>query len=347
MSRHGLSARVRRARVALLTGLGSYAALTIGLNLSLDTFATHWRDPEYGHRIKQLKPLIHKSSRTEIVVVLGSSRSQMGFNPAELGLSDNSNTLVYNLSQAGCGPPQQYMNLQRLLADGIRPTRLLVEILPPVMANRGPIEKSFIIDRLSYADVQNIAQYCVDPEAVRWEWLQKRANPWHMTRLSIVSHSSPNWLRWQSRQDFLWQQIKPFGWMPYFHDSISAEKRSDGLEQAKQQYLPYFPNFIIAPKPRQAHEDLTRIAKLNGIQVAFYTMPESPTFRNWYPGDVTASLQSYYQELEAQGMPVFQCSTWLNSDFDFADGHHLMKTGSKQFSQRFGAECLKPWLNSK
>jgi hypothetical protein len=339
-----MSQRVRRARAAVISTLGAIFALTVGLNVSLDTFGSRWRDPEYGHRLRELKPMVKKSQR-QCVVALGSSRSQMGFNPAQMGLDGDQDPLVYNLSQAGCGPPQQYMNLCRLLRDGVRLDYLLVEILPPVMANRGPIEKSFQVEKLSYQDLQTVSHYFSTPEALTKPWLEKRAVPWHTSRLTLISHVSPNWLRWQSRQDFLWSQMVHHGWMPYFHQTITEEKRQDGLNQARQQYLPYFPEFAIAAMPKMAHDDLLDKAKQNNIRVAFYTMPESPIFRSWYPAEVRSTLQSYYQQLEQQhGVPVFQCADWLDVETDFADGHHLMRSGSEKFSQRFGQDHLKPWL---
>jgi hypothetical protein len=160
-----MSQRVRRARGVVLSTFAAFSALTVGLNIALDTFGARWRDPEYGHRLRELKPMVKKSQR-QCVVALGSSRSQMGFNPAKMGLDSDQDPLVYNLSQAGCGPPQQYLNLCRLLRDGVRPDYLLVEILPPVMANRGPIEKSFQVEKLSYQDLQTVSHYFSMPDAL-------------------------------------------------------------------------------------------------------------------------------------------------------------------------------------
>lgn len=339
-----MSKKVRRARAGVLSGLGAFATLTIGLNGALETVGSRWRDPEYGHRIKELKPIAKDTTRP-LIVAMGSSRSQMGFNPNDMGLDPDSGPILYNLSQAGCGPPQQYMNLARLLRDGLKPRVILVEILPPVMANRGPIEQSFQVEKLSYQDLSAVSRYFSRPDALTYQWLETRAVPWHSYRLNLISHVSPNWVRWQSRKDFLWSQMAGRGWMPYFHTTVTDEKRTDGLQQAAAQYQPYFVNFQISEMPRRAHRSFMLLAKQHGITVAFYTMPESITFRSWYPADVQSRLQEYYRELETEEqVKVFRSESWLDREEDFADGHHLMRSGASQFSRRFGHDCLLPWL---
>ena len=81
--------------------------------------------------------------------------------------------------------------------------------------------------------------------------------------------------------------------------------------------------------------------------MAFYVMPESPTFRSWYPPAARAAIDGYYAELRADGVPVFDASGWLDDETMYADGHHLMRHGAETFSARFGRECLGPWLQGE
>src|SRR5262245_61885792 len=70
-----------RAKRTVLAGFAFAALLHLGLNVALDTVKPEWRDPEYGHRVKELKPLAATAGSRPVVVALGSSRSQMGLSP--------------------------------------------------------------------------------------------------------------------------------------------------------------------------------------------------------------------------------------------------------------------------
>ena len=75
-------------------------------------------------------------------------------------------------------------------------------------------------------------------------------------------------------------------------------------------------------------------------------MPESPEFRDWYSPGAKGALEGYLMRLRIEtGFLCFDCSDWL-SESDFYDGHHLLRGGATRFSRRFGAECLKPWLEA-
>ena len=49
----------------------------IGLSLAVETVMPEWRDPEYGHRIKQLRQLCSDHPDRPLVVAVGSSRTLM------------------------------------------------------------------------------------------------------------------------------------------------------------------------------------------------------------------------------------------------------------------------------
>ena len=77
-------------------------------------------------------------------------------------------------------------------------------------------------------------------------------------------------------------------------------------------------------------------------------MPESPTFRSWYPPGVRLRVADYLQELSRNfGVPVFDASAWIDNELSFMDGHHLLGEAAAAFSERFGKECVAPWLQRK
>ena len=63
----------------------------------METVRPEWRDPEYGYRIQQLTEMESQSAERPLVLVFGSSRTQMGIAPAAMGLADEPGSpLVYN-----------------------------------------------------------------------------------------------------------------------------------------------------------------------------------------------------------------------------------------------------------
>jgi hypothetical protein len=342
----------RSAKVAVLSGVGCFLLAHLGLNVALDTTRPEYRDPEYGHRRKELGRILRYEERyggrRPVVVALGSSRTEMALGPQHLGLGDGpSDPLVYNFGLAGCGPIGEVLTLRRLLDTGVKPDAVLVEVLPPVLAGDGPAEAVVVpASKLGVRDLGRLARYSDDPAALRNGMLAARVNPWYGYRLTLISHwGLASWLPWQHRQDFLWTQLKPNGWMPYFHQQLSPEKRAEGQRQAKADYQAYFAAFRIAPRADKAFRDLLDICRGHGIRVAFLLPPESPTFRSWYPPGAIDTARAYVGGLSREsGGPVFDARDWYDDETLFADGHHLLGHAAVAFSRRLGKECLGPWL---
>jgi hypothetical protein len=339
----------RRARNSVFAGVGFFALFTLALNLALDTVRPEWRDPEYGHRLKRLKPQVQAAHGRPVVVALGSSRTQMGFSPHGLGLGDGPDSpIVFNFAVAGGGPVHEVLNLKRLLDNGVKPDYVLIEVLPPVLAGHSPAEKLILPARLGYADFARLAPYTEDSAALRREWLEDRLAPFHTLRLYLMSHIAGSMLHWKSRQDFLWKQMKPDGWMPYFFPEVPADKREKGIAEVHAQFAAYFPNYHIAPIPDRAYRDLLELCRTHHIRAAFFVMPEAPSFRSWYPPGSKELARQYLAGLTKEyGTPVFDASAWIADPTAYADAHHLLRTGAEAFSARFGQECVGPWLRGE
>jgi hypothetical protein len=338
-----------RARRCVLAGVAFVVLFHVGMNLALDTIKPEWRDPEYGHRLKRLRPMVRAASGRPVVVAVGSSRTQMGFSPEYLGLGDGPDSpVVFNFAVAGGGPVHEILNLKRLLDQGIKPDYLLIEVLPPVLAGHSTAEQLMLPARLGYADLARLERYTDSPDKLRDEWLKARVEPFYTLRLYLVSHLYGGLLHWKSRQDFLWKQMKPRGWMPYFFTKIPPEKRAQGTAEVHAQFVNYFPNFHIAPIPDRAYRDLLTLCRERGIRAAFYLMPESPAFQSWYPPGAMDLVRQYLGGLSKEyGVPVFDATDWLPEETYFADTHHQLRHGAATFSARFGRECVGPWLRGE
>ena len=242
--------REQRARRAVLAGIAFVLLAHAGLNVALDTVKPQWRDPEYGHRAKRLAEIDRTRGGRPLVVALGSSRTQMGFSPADLSLDDGPDSPVaYNMGQAGAGPLLQLLNLHRLLAAGVRPDAVLVEVMPPALAKGGPAEHVLFphVPRFGSADVGRLAPYCDDPAALRRDWAKVRVSPWYSLRFLLMSHALPGFLPWDRRVDFQWRMLDRHGWSAYPFDPVPADVRDRGTAAARTSYEATLADFRVAP----------------------------------------------------------------------------------------------------
>jgi hypothetical protein len=317
--------------------------------VAVETAKPEWRDPEYGHRLKQLRQLRQDHPGRPLVLALGSSRTQMGLSPSHMGFPDEPGSpAIYNFGQAGAGPLQLLLTFRRLLDDGVRPNFLLVELFPAALVADGPAEEQIKpwADRLSAGDVRRLEPYCADPAALRRSWAESRAASWYTLRLTLMSHWLPRWLPWQHRQNFLWEQLDSRGWMPYVFEAVPAEERTKGIEKVRGQYLAALRSYRVGAASDRALREIVARCRVACIPVAFYLMPEGPAFRSWYTPDTLAAVQAYQGTLTHElGVPVFDAAAGF-AEGDFADGHHLLRHGAARFSRTFAEEHLRPWMQA-
>ncbi|HEY2785615.1 MAG TPA: hypothetical protein VGJ05_11635 [Fimbriiglobus sp.] len=330
----------RRARRSVLIGLTAVATGHLGLAVAVETNRPQWRDPDYGHRL----PLVTAVPKNRpLVVALGSSRTQMGVCPSAMGLPD---ATVINFGMAGAGPFHHRMSLGRLEAAGVHPDYLLVEVMPVAMTQESGAEAAFLPQaaRLSAADVARLAPYCRDASGLWKAWAVDRINSWYSLRLLLMSHTLPGFLPWQARQDFRWRDMDRTGWLPYPFEHLTDTDRRQGLARTKAELGRALETFHIAAGPDRVLRDLIAEAKRTGIRIALYRMPESPLYRTWYPPTAHMVISEYLATLSREyGIPAFDAADWLGED-SFSDGHHMLRIGAKVFSERFGRECLGPWM---
>ncbi|HXD86190.1 MAG TPA: hypothetical protein VN641_06835 [Urbifossiella sp.] len=349
--------RRKRARWATLLGLAAVLGAHGWLAAMVETRRPEWRDPEFYHRQKRAAALVHwQKSRGEsrpLVVILGGSRPQMGLSPEALNrvLGDGpTDPIAYNCAQSGCLPVGERLNLGRLFDAGLAPDYLLVEVLPPVLADPGPVDDRIPPVRLGYADLRRLQPYQASPERVRMEWARARLASWYSLRLPLMA----NWgladyfPPGRSSPHHLWANMTFHGWMPFSPREWPAEQRTAQLNVARGTYSWLLDDFRIQPVNDRLYRDLLEECRIRGVRVALFTMPESPTFRSWYPAGVRQRVADYLRDLSRDfGVPVFDTSAWIDNELSFMDGHHLLGEAATAFSERFGKECVAPWLQRK
>lgn len=330
--------RRSRARLAALSGLVIVLAAHGWLAVQAETNKPHWRDPEFFHRVEAAKSAA-RTDRRPLLAILGGSRPQMGLNPEAFG----DETLAFNFSQSGCLPVGEWLNFTRLLEAGLEPRFVLIEVLPPVLADAGPMEDRIPAARLSSAEVARLAPFHDRPEQTRLQWANARASSWWSLRVPLLANAGlaeefPASTQQSHRN---WAAMSPRGWSPAPVRVASPEERDRRSAIAKQTYSWLLNDFAIRPVNDRAYRAILAACRERGIPVALFLMPESPAFRSWYPEQARRSLQEYLQTL---GATVFDCSDWIDDESAFRDGHHLERAAAERFSERFGRECVTPWV---
>jgi hypothetical protein len=343
MAQVSAGVRVRRARRGVIAGLATAAAAHVAVGVAVETNRPHWRDPDFGHRL----PLLQSAGQSRpLVVALGSSRTQMGFRPRAM---DRPDVTVINFGSAGAGPHQHFLTLSNLDAAGFRPDYVLIEIMPAALTQDAGADVAFRPQsaRLSANDVARLTPYCDHPAGLWKDWALNRLNSWFSLRLNLVSHAVPGLLPWQARQDFRWRSLDRDGWLPYPFDVVPEAERRKGLARTRAEYAPTLGGFHLAQASDRILRDLIAAAHRRGIRVGLYLMPESPEYRSWYPPAARAALTDYLSTLSREcNVRVFDATDWLGEE-SFSDGHHLLKSGATSFSERFGRECLGPWIDAR
>jgi hypothetical protein len=346
--------RWRKARAAVLLGCVVVLIAQFGLTVAVETRREHWRDPEFFHRRKNLSAMVRWAAQDgqqrPLVIILGSSRCAMGVSPAHLRYGAGTDELLIgNCSQTGCMPIHQRLNLGRLLDARLVPDAVLVEVLPPVLADPRPVDEQTLLRRLGAVDLARLRPYLRTPGRTLARWTGSRAAAWYTFRFDLLTHTgladlTPSHVR----QDFLWKTLPPDGWGPFDPPEWPPEARAGHLAIARERHAELLENFQVNTESARAHRELLAECRSRGIRVALLRMPESPTFRGWYPLAAREQIQDYLTDLSREfGVPVFDASAWIDDEAAFMDGHHLLRSAAERFSDRLGRECVGPWLRGE
>src|SRR5262249_30250228 len=136
--------------------------------------------------------------------------------------------LVFNFGITGSGPVQQLLYLHRLLASGIRPSYLFVEVMP-ILLFREHEEEVAAGQRGSLRDLAVRRHYFDEPSLPYRNWCRVRVSPWHSFRFYFLERLAPSWVPWECRQSMWWDGLDAGGWVRYPRDSVTAEE----LERAR------------------------------------------------------------------------------------------------------------------
>ncbi len=339
----------RRSALAVAWGVVAFAAGQFALALAVERWLPALRDPEYAAKAERLRARVAEAHDRPLVLVLGSSRVQMGLRggPTAAG-PDGRPTLVFNFGIAGAGPYLEALCLRRLFAEGVRPDLLVLEVLPPALNQPGshPLEETwFDAGRLRDAERAFLGRYHSDPQRALREWLKGRLPcVWHRDYLRAFLALDVGDDR--SATERACRFTDPNGWLPYRSADVTPEQRRAATDFARGQYAPAWGEFRLAERPARALADVLTTCRQRGVPVALLLMPEGPTFRAHYSSSMRAGLDDYLRTVsERWGVPLIDARDWLADDA-FYDSHHLLPRGAAAFTERLEREALPPLLRN-
>lgn len=347
-----------KGKRAVLWTLIGVALSQIALSIYLDYRRLETRDPLYGHRLHSLQARLAESPQAPLFLILGSSRVKYSVCPTAMTLHGSSGApapIVYNFAMNGMGTIRELMYLQRLLADGVRPTWLLVEVWPPLWAEEGFFREARMVegeDDLHWHDFPLLCRYFRrDGEllrlAVRKSCMPIRTYRDRLLALSAQSLlSAANLLEIQQRdKDSL--PSDGGGWFPFPWATITAEARQRGLLDGIEKVKPLLEDLHIDPRSDQALRALLAKCRQQGIKTALILMPEPNCTRSWYSAQTRLLVRDYLQRIQAdEQVPIIDTRTWQPDD-EFADTTHMAGSGVPAFSARLGREVVQPMIDDR
>ena len=332
-----ISARRTRGLRVLAVFVAGLFAFNFAIAMLLEQGPAHWRDPEYGFRLRALQQKRRQFPDRKLTVVLGSSRTAMGVRPDvyEASLGDPLGApLLFNMSLAGAGPILQLMTLERMLTDGIKPDAILLEYWAPLLRGDGPYreDRRIVAPRLRESDEPIVDDYFADAEDVRSQMRWGRTIPAWYHRRAFLDQLWPESVPRTERTDATWAPLDGWGWLPG-RKAYTADQVERGWPQVAGFYAPLFQGFAVAPVADRALRALLTRCRDLGIDVSLLALPESNRFRTMMTPESIRIGDDYRRGLQrAFGVPLVDGSLWAE-DASLPDGYHLTQDGATRFTR--------------
>lgn len=277
-----------------------------------------------------------------LLLALGSSRIAWALWADRLnGMpdSDGRPMSVYNFGIPTSGSISQLAYFRQMIAEGIRPRLLLLEIFPSFLCEpeRGALteETLFGFENLGIRRFLQWLPYLYRPEKMASLWIAGRVFPWYAFRHSILLEG----LCWAKGLPCpSYGPIDPWGWHLCLSLPFPAPVRKFRVEMDRLGYSPGLRHFRPGQKSLKALREILELCRREKIPAVLLWTPESSEFRGWYSEEAKAKLHGILDELrQTYGVAVIDATTWL-PDVDFEDGHHVLRHGADVFTSRLRAE---------
>jgi hypothetical protein len=344
-------------RVVVWT-LAAFALSQLALSIYLDKRRPEVRDPLYGFRLHSLRSRLAESPGAPLFLALGSSRVKYSVWPGAMKVHGSEGTpppVIYNFGINGMGTIRELMYLRRLLADGIRPEWMLVEIWPPLWAEDGFFKESRMVlgeDDLRWRDIPLVCRYFRKEKDVLRQGLRKWLMPISDYRGRLLEAAEqlihPDKVSRETEKHLPdWKPTDRGGWFQLPWGAPTPEARHRAIEHGAEEMKPLVDPLHIDPRSDSALRELLMECQRGGIKVALILMPEHSRTRGWYPPQALTLMHQYLARLQQEyPVPIVDTRRWT-ADADFADYCHMDTSGVPAFSERLGREVVRPLVEGR
>ena len=342
----------RRSRSTVCTAIVVLLLLNVSL-IAIVQRRPDLRDPLYYSKEDVLAEQFFPEVPGRITVVaIGSSRTANAFHPptVEMGVTDATGQpcFAFNDAVLGRGPIFQLLHVRRLLARGIKPDVLVLEIVPSLFAAREgkPSEIGHIRpDRLTWEEVEALAELGYSDTKYRNEWRESMLNPWFAFRFQLLGLIQPKW----TPPEVIAEGRKfpnKTGWQPYM-GRVTRENYVKQLESAKGGHFENLDKMELGQAAVAALREVLALCKQEGILAAVVITAENSDFRSWYGPAAHAAVAEILQicRQDADGR-VIDARAWMPDDA-FADGHHMFDVAAPTYSSRLVRELILPAIRER
>jgi hypothetical protein len=341
--------RRRRAVAGLLWGLGILVGAQLVLCQALESPTFVLADPEYQLKLTYLKARLKKRpAGAPLVLALGSSRFGVGICPdavASVSSDAGFQPLLFNFALCRSNPVMELVCLRRLLADGIRPDCVLIELYPLFFNQAGLGDhdhiKDWVCKRFQTRDWPLLARYHPQFRDIHDRWQADRLLPVYSHRDLVLDRWLP---QWEPRLHGLeWQFVDEWGWLDYPRwQGIPRAIRQQHIEATRAGYAHQVTRFAPQEASHRALLEMCDLCRRKGIKAAFVLFPD--TLGPIYSAEYTDQSAAYIAQLsEMVSVPVIDLSQQCSED-DFRDCQHMEPAAARRFTAWFEREVLEPFL---
>lgn len=356
MPRFFLTSAGKGKRIVLWT-VASFVLSQLVISFYLDKRRFETRDPLYGCRLNNLRKSLDEAPNAPLFLVLGSSRVKYSIRPdaMKIRVDGTPRPSVYNFGLNGMGAIRELMYFQRLMADGIRPKWLLLEVWPPLWAESGYFRESRMVqgeDDLHWFDAPILWRYYRRDRDVIRIALRRNLLPISHYRTGLLASFVRSLLSVEQLDDLCRTALDtlptdPGGWFPLPWETTTPEAKRRALLDGEEKVKPLLQPVRIAPNSDSALRELLGQCRRNGIKTALILLPEPSRTRNWYTPQSCSIVRDYLTGLQRDfSIPIVDTRTWAQDD-EFSDSCHMNQKGVPIFSERLGQEVVQPLLDDK
>ncbi|HWG45429.1 MAG TPA: hypothetical protein VN688_21885 [Gemmataceae bacterium] len=347
-----------KGRRVIVWSLLCFAASQVALSMYLDYRRPEIRDPLYGYRLRSLRARLAESPKAPLFLALGSSRIKYSLWPALMKVHSADGVpapVVYNFGINGMGNIRELMYFRRLLADGIRPEWLLLEVWPPLWTQSGIFEETRMVlgeDDQHWGDMPLLIRYFSGKPDVVKQGVRRSLLPITDYRGSLIQATLRSLLPREqvsetNRHLADWIPFDNTGWFRVPWQRNTPEEKRIALEHGAEEMKPLVTPLRIDPRSDAALRELLDECRTRGIKVALIWMPEHSLTRGWYPPQARALAHQYLDQLKQEyQVPIVDTREWVR-DEHFVDYCHVGSQGVAPFSERLGRDVIEPIAEGK